>query len=1332
MSIILRFKLFAFFLLAHSVVNAQNIKINEICSVNYICNEDDFDEHEDWVEFYNAGGSSVNMAGMYLTDDYSNLTKFQIPSGSSSATTIAASGKELFWFDDETYKGALHANFKLNNSGEQLALVASDGVTIIDSITFPALSYDVSYGRTTNGSSSWSFFPVPTPGSSNTGGGYTGIAGKAAFDMDAGFYTSSIQVVLTTPDPSSTIYYSLNGDDPSSFSGTLYTGPVNISSTKVMRARVYKSNYIPGEITTRSYFINRPHDLPILSVVTDPDNLWDDFIGIYTFGYDDYDHYYPYYGANFWHGWKVPAHIELFESSGAEVVSQNLKLSITGNTSRVYAQKSLNLEAEDALGKNSINYQLLPQLPIASYKSFKMRNGGSDWSSTGIRDAFNHTLLEGVTTVDHQSNRPVILYLNGAYWGILNLTEKIDEDYINEHYPSVDKDEIDLLYSNAEVKNGDADNYNDMIDFITNNSLSQQSNYNYIKTQIEIRDFIDYFQTRIYYASTDWPHKNIYFWRPKDLSMKWRWIMWDTDRSDLLSRDASRQCSYDDNTLAWATTSSSNPWARFLLNNMLLSSEFKAQFISQYANHMNFTFCPNRTDSILDVFRDRLYNEMPAHVTRWKNSNDTLDYYTAGYYQSRTEWNVEVDTIKLFFDNRAQYMRQFLMQQFSISGTSELTLNKVPPHGGSIEIDSFTVPPNPCDLIYFDDYPITLKAKPSAGFVFAGWTTGGGNTMPITWIPDGDTTVTAYFTSTSSNQPTVAASNYSATVSNCTDIDLSWTPGNGFSRMVVAREAAPVNAFPVNFQSYIADDGFGVGDDLGGGNYVVYSGNSNSCTVEDLDPGVTYHFAIFEFNGTSTNEEYNTTNYLTGNTTASVFIVNLSASSNVICLDDSTTLTANGGITYQWSPSAGLSATSGSSVNASPANSIYYTVLATDNNGCQSTEVVYIAVNPLPNAQLSTLSDICASALPVTLIGGTPSGGVYSGTGVVGGVFDPAVAGVGSHTIVYTYTDINGCSDESAEPIEVLTAPSVSLNTFNDLCIGSPAIVLSGGSPSGGIYSGPGVVAGMFNPTAAGIGSHTITYSYTNIDGCSDESSESIVVAAYPIVSLTAPNSLCIGSPVHVLTGGAPSGGNYSGVGVSAGTFSPLIAGIGNHLITYFFTNSSGCANEDTASILVGVDPVISLGNDTIICADGNVILDAGFGLNAYVWSTGATSQTILIDSSGYGLGTFTFVVTGTGAIGCVANDEIDVTFDICAAIKKIPELTSVLVFPNPFGHEITILTGESNFEVTLIDLLGKVVFNTHMTSSDPVLSPNVGAGVYFLKIRTSKAETTVKLVKTN
>lgn len=1239
------------------VVSGQNIKINEICSVNYESYEDDEDEHGDWVEFYNAGGASYNMAGMYLTDDFSNLTKYRIPSGNASETTIGSNNHRVYWFDDESYKGPLHAGFKLSNSGERLALVASDGVTIIDSVTFPALTYDVTYGRTNDGSPSWSFFPVATPDDDNSGGGFAGIAGKASFDMDAGFYPTGIQVALSTPDPQSTIYYSLNGNEPSPSRGILYTGPVALNSSKVMRARVFKPNHVPGEITTRSYFINRTHDLPVLSVATDSSNLWDEENGIYCFGVDDYDHYYPYYGANFWHSWKKPAHIELFESSGAEAVSQNLKISITGNTSRVYAQKSLNFESEDALGKNSISYQLYPQWQIADFKSFKMRNGGSDWSSTGIRDAFNHTLLEGATNVDHQSNRPVVLYLNGDYWGILNLTEKIDEHYIHEHYPSVDKDSIDLLYSNAEVKKGDANSYNDMISFIDDNSLAQQSNYNYIKTQIDIPDFIDYFQTRIYYATTDWPHKNIYYWRPKNQSMKWRWIMWDTDRSDLLSRDPSRQCNVDDNTLAWATTNSSDPWARFLLNNLLLNQEFKAQFITRYAHHMNFTFCPNRTDSVLNVFRSRLHNELPGHIARWEDSNDTLDYYTAGYYHSRAEWNIEVDTIEYFFDNRAQYMRQFILSQFNISGTSTLSLFKSPPQGGTIQIDGTNVPPNPCDLIYFDGYPITLNAVPGPGYVFSGWTATGGSTLPLTWVPDGDTTITAYFTPVIAAEPALPATNYSASISNCTDITINWNSGNGTSRMVIAKADGPVDAFPVDQQSYTANPVFGNGTDLGNGNFVVYTGNSNSCTVSGLTAGQTCHFAIIELNGDTITSNYNTTSYLTGSTYVGPVSISAGASTGTVCLGGSSTLTASGGVAWLWTPAAGLSSTTDEQVIATPASSTSYTVLATDLNGCQSEATVFISVQPLPVVALNGFGDICERATTLTLSGGTPAGGTYSGTGVAGGMFDPSLAGAGSHIITYTFTDTAGCTAVDTSAILVLAAPLVTLSAFSAVCQNSPEFALSGGLPPGGVYSG---------------------------------------------------------------------------TSVSAGNFDPTIAGVGNHTITYSITDSLGCMNEATSILPVNVSPILFLGNDTVLCASGNLLLDAGNGSVGYRWSTGATTQSILIDSTGLGLGSFIFIAEGYTADGCRTIDSILVTFDICSGVPIHSGKGSFLVFPNPFQREITIFTDEPDFDLTIFDLFGKCVLSRRMTTSSPVLTPDISPGVYFLRANTPNGSVTTKLIKMN
>lgn len=1151
---------------------AQGIVINEICASNYECFADDVDDYGDWIELYNPGNTSVNLAGMYLTDDFNNLTKLPIPSTSSSATTIPARSHLIFWFDEDMEKGETHLNAKLNGNGEQLALVAADGVTIIDSVTFGKQIYDVTYGRITNGSSTWSYFPVPTPDDDNSGGGYVGIMGKAQFDTDAGFYNGTIQVGLSYPqDPAAQIYYSLNGNEPRPGRGILYTGPINVDTNAVIRARVFKPNYVGGEIETKSFFVSRPIDLPVLSIVTDSSNLWDIDRGIYCFGRDDYDHSYPYSGANFHEDWKRPAHIELFEVSGAEVASQNLEISISGNTSRAYAQKSMNFEAQNALGKSNIPCQLFPDLPLADFKAFKIRNGGSDWSSTGIRDVVNQQLCNGTMDIETQRYRQVIVYLNGEYWGISNLSEKIDEDYLHGRFPQVNSDSIDLIYNNAKVIKGSNTGYNNLISFIDNNPMSDPANYQYVTTQIDILNYINYTISRIYYATTDWPSNNIKYWRPQDLSMKWRWIQWDTDRSTSITQDPNRACDYDDNTVKWAIRGSSVPaWAKLILSNLLENPEFKRSFVTQFAHHMNFTYCINRVDSVLNHYRTSLNTELPRHIQRWQFTNDTIDYYAVGYYRSVAEWNTEVDTIRRFFNLRAPYVREHIMDELGISDTFHLAISKVPIQGGTVMIDTFAVPNNRCDLVYFEGCPVTLRAIPAPGFRFAGWTTASGDTLPLTWSPGSDTNVVAYFTPYNplAAEPTVNASAAATVLSDCTHLNLSWVRGNGASRIIVMKMGGPVDRLPADSNSYAANPVFGSGANLGNNNFVVYAGSGSSCIITGLTSGSVYHFAIIEMNGSNATSNYLINAPLTGSVNLPVFSIAANAGSNIACLGTPVTIAAQGGgVLFQWSPATGLSSTSDSIVAANPDSTIEYSVVARDAIGCVDTARVTITVFEPPVVTLNSFSDWCLSSGPVQLSGGLPVGGTYSGNGVVNGVLNPTLTGAGMQSIVYTYYDANQC------------------------------------------------------------------------------------------------------------------------------------------------------AGSDTSNLLVLPSPAFALPADTTLCAYQNLILDAGPGFAAYQWSSGANSQSILIDTVGTGLGSRVYWATVTDQEGCRSSDTLVVYFDICTNVLSDGLLSDVRVFPNPFNDHLNIVTKYAGAKVRLFDMTGKLILDEVMRHPEQIIQLNVSAGIYNLII---------------
>ncbi|MHC1703583.1 MAG: gliding motility-associated C-terminal domain-containing protein [Tenuifilaceae bacterium] len=354
------------------------------------------------------------------------------------------------------------------------------------------------------------------------------------------------------------------------------------------------------------------------------------------------------------------------------------------------------------------------------------------------------------------------------------------------------------------------------------------------------------------------------------------------------------------------------------------------------------------------------------------------------------------------------------------------------------------------------------------------------------------------------------------------------------------------------------------------------------------------------------------------------------------CLS-STTYTLTGG-----NPGGGSysgTGVTGTNFNASVAgvgnHTITYTF--TDANGCTSSATNTITVNALPVVTLGAFADICVNAPSFALSGGNPLGGIYSGPGVSGGNFTPLTAGVGTHTITYTYTDGNGCTNFATNSIKVNDKPTVTLSAFSPVCIDLPTFALSGGSPAGGTYSGTGVAGGNFNPATAGAGTHTITYSYTDGFGCANTATNTITVNALPVVTLGAFSSVCINTPSYALSGGSPAGGSYSGLGVSGGNFTPATAGVGTHTITYTYTNpTTGCTNSATNSITVNALPVVTfVGVLTSQCLSSTTYaLTGGNPAGGAYSGTGVTGTNF--NASGAGVGTHTITYTYTNpATGC-------------------------------------------------------------------------------------------------
>jgi PKD repeat protein len=293
-----------------------------------------------------------------------------------------------------------------------------------------------------------------------------------------------------------------------------------------------------------------------------------------------------------------------------------------------------------------------------------------------------------------------------------------------------------------------------------------------------------------------------------------------------------------------------------------------------------------------------------------------------------------------------------------------------------------------------------------------------------------------------------------------------------------------------------------------------------------------------------------------------------------------------------------------------------------------------IIVNAAPSVSMSGFSAVCENTASFALTGGSPTGGTYSGNGVSGNTFNPSGAGVGSHAISYKLTNMSGCADSTSQNISVNAKPIVTFVGPGNLCLSQSAVPLTGGSPAGGAYSGPGVLGGNFDPAIAGVGTHTLKYLVTNANGCMDSATATVVVNSGTPVTLDTLADVCENADTLTLTGGAPSGGTWSGPGVTGNVFVPALAGSGTHNISYSVPVSCG-SGVATRPIVVLSPPVLSNSSDTSICMGDTVNLKVA-GAVAYAWSP-ATGLSANFGSSVSAFPNVTtrYKIEGTGSNNC-------------------------------------------------------------------------------------------------
>jgi hypothetical protein len=394
----------------------------------------------------------------------------------------------------------------------------------------------------------------------------------------------------------------------------------------------------------------------------------------------------------------------LYETDRSTAFQVDGGIKIFGGYSRGNDQKSLAFHTRKVYGDVKIGYKIFSDLDIKEFESLVLRNSGNDFNNTMMRDALCNTILRDLE-LDQMAYRPAIAYLNGEYWGIMNIREKINEAFIASHH-NVDPENIDILEANGSSIAGSSEHYAALMSFVTNNNLAIKDNYNLVKKQMDIQNYIKYQVAQIFIDNRDWPGNNIKYWRERTEAGKWRWILFDLD----FGFNTWATDNQNFNTLAFALEPNgpnwpNPPWSTLLFRKLVENQSFRNDFINCFADNLNTIFAPQVVLQAIDKLKSAIDTEMPRHMARW---NGNMNYR-----------NERIEAMRQFARTRQSMVRQHIRTQFHLSGMYNLNISVT--GQGTVRVNTIQPASFPWSGLYFNGIPINLRAIPAPGYRFARW-----------------------------------------------------------------------------------------------------------------------------------------------------------------------------------------------------------------------------------------------------------------------------------------------------------------------------------------------------------------------------------------------------------------------------------------------------------------------------------------------------------------------------------------------------------------------------------------------------------------------------------
>lgn len=423
--------------------------------------------------------------------------------------------------------------------------------------------------------------------------------------------------------------------------------------------------------------------------------------------------------------------------NGQQVLNHGAGLRLHGNGSRYFPNRSYRLYAKSGYGASNFNYPFFSDYSESNFKRIILRNSGNDCVKTMFRDAFIQQASKNLN-FDIQEYQPSILFINGEYFGLYNIRERFDDKYFEQVY-SINVDDLDFLENMGDVQEGDNLSYNSLIDFLENNSLADDVNYNYVSELVDIVNFTDYYITEIFISNIDWPTNNIEYWRkrvpynsnaPYGHDGRWRWVLKDLDYSFGYRWD-NKTYDYDDLSLL-STISDSDATlnrATIIFRSLLENELYRVYFINRFSDILNTTYQSELLVSKINELRNRIFPEMQEFIDRWSPTNEHLLSYHPVH--SSSTWEENIGVMETFAQHRPYWTRNHIQNRFETGDQINLVLGISNRTEGYIELNSILIKegtdginsssPYPWSGVYFEAVPITLKAIPEPGYKFSHW-----------------------------------------------------------------------------------------------------------------------------------------------------------------------------------------------------------------------------------------------------------------------------------------------------------------------------------------------------------------------------------------------------------------------------------------------------------------------------------------------------------------------------------------------------------------------------------------------------------------------------------